>query len=50
MSQLLPYDYVKIDNTISLDKVLKTADENNIGYIVECDLKFPKHLLFLAKC
>ena len=41
MSQLLPYDEVKINNNVSIDEVLKTDDGNDVGYIVECDLKFP---------
>ncbi len=44
MSQLLPYDEVKIDNDISIDKVLETNDDNYVGYIVECDLIFPDEI------
>ena len=35
---------VGLDNDTTLEKILNTADDANIGYIVECDLTFPKHL------
>ena len=44
MSQLLPYKNTKLNNDITLETILNTADNDNIGYIVECDLTFPKHL------
>ena len=44
MVQSLPYDKIKLDNTISIDDVLKTDDNNDVGYIVECDLHFPKEI------
>ena len=40
----LPYDEIKIDNNINIDDVLKTDDDNKIGYIVECDLHIPKDI------
>ena len=44
MSQFLPYDDVKINTEISIDEVLKTSDENETGYVIECDLHFPKNI------
>ena len=43
MTQYLPYDEVKVDNTIHINNVLKT-DNNDVGYIVECGLHFPKEI------
>ena len=44
MVQSLPYDKIKIDNNINIDDVLKTDDNNDVGYIVECDLLIPKEI------
>ena len=44
MVQSLPYDKIKIDNNINIDDVLKTDDNNDVGYIVECDLHLPKEI------
>ena len=44
MSQYLPHRDLIIHNDISLYDVLNTSGENDTGYIVECDLTFPKHL------
>ena len=46
MSQYLPYKDLKFidDEDIDLSKILNTPDDHNHGYIVECDLTFPKHL------
>jgi hypothetical protein len=44
MSQCLPYDDVKIDKDITLVNVLATSDDSDIGYVVECDLRFPVEL------
>jgi hypothetical protein len=44
MSQYLPYDEIKIDNTINIETVLNTPDENETGYVIECDLHFPSHI------
>ena len=35
---------IKLNNDITLETILNTDDEYRIGYIVECDLTFPKHL------
>ena len=29
------------NNNIDIKEVLETADDNDVGYIVECDLTFP---------
>ena len=44
MSQFLPYKDLKFEEEIDLSRILATADESHTGYIVECDLRFPKHL------
>ena len=44
MSQYLPYDGIEINNDITIDEVLETPDDNKWGYIVECDLRFPKEI------
>ncbi len=49
MSEPLPYDEVKINNDISIDDVLKTNDESDTGYIVECDLIYPDEIHDLLK-
>ncbi len=43
MSEVLPYKDVKIDN-VDIQTVLNTPDDNDIGYIVECDITFPDEL------
>jgi len=44
MSQFLPYDDVKINKEITIDEILNTSDENETGYVIECDLHFPSHI------
>ena len=44
MTQYLPYDEIKIDNTIDINNALKTDDNNDVGYIIECDLHFPEEI------
>ena len=44
MSQYLPYENLKINNDVSLEDVLKTADDSDVGYIIECDLHAPKEI------
>ena len=41
MSQLLPSTNIVLDNSITIEEVLNTADDNPFGFIVECDLTFP---------
>ena len=43
MSQLLPYKDLKFSN-ISKEEVLKTSDNNEVGYILEVDLHIPRKL------
>ncbi len=44
MSQYLPYKNIRLNKDIKLEDILKTPDNNDVGYIVECNLQFPKHL------
>ena len=44
MSQPLPYDEIKFDNNIKLEDILNTPDDNDIGYFVEVDLKYPDNI------
>ena len=39
MSQPLPYDEIKFDNTVKLEDILNTPDDSDIGYFIELDLK-----------
>ena len=32
LSQYLPYENLKINNDVSLEDVLKTADDSDVGY------------------
>jgi hypothetical protein len=49
MVQSLPYKHLKINNNITIKDILNTADDSDIGYIVECDLRFPKEIHELLK-
>ena len=42
MSQYLPSGNLKFEDAITLDEILETTDENQTGYIIEVDLRFPK--------
>ena len=50
MSQLLPYDEIEMwhghpDKYLNwLDEILKTPDDNEIGYFLEVDLKYPDNI------
>ena len=44
MSQYLPYDEIKFDNNVSLDDILNTPDDSDIGYFIEVDLIYPDHI------
>ena len=44
MSQPLPYDEIKFDNTIELEDILNTPDDSDIGYLIEVDLKYPDNI------
>ena len=43
MIQLLAYSNLKFNTTIRIDNILRTADDNMIGYYVEVTL-YPKEL------
>ena len=40
MSEPLPYDEVKFDNNVTLEDILNTPDDSDIGYFVEVNLKY----------
>jgi len=44
MSQSLPYKDLEFEEHKKLEAVLETADDAEIGYIVECDISFPVEL------
>ena len=44
MSQYLPYDEIKFDNTVKLEDILKTRDDSDVGYFIEVDLKYPDNI------
>ena len=44
MSQYLPYKNLALNKDIGIDEILKTGDEADVGYIIECDLEFPKEI------
>ena len=43
MSQYLPYDEIKFYN-VTLEDILNTPDDSDIGYFVEVDLKYPDNI------
>ena len=44
ISKFLPYKDLKFESSVELADILKTADDNDIGYIVEVDVHFPIEL------
>ena len=44
MSEPLPYDEIKFDNDVNLEDILNTPNDNDIGYFVEVDLKYPDNI------
>ena len=44
MSQTLLYDEIKFQKDICLQEVLNTPDENEIGYFLKVDLKYPDNI------
>ena len=44
MSQPLPFDEIKFDNTVKLEDILNTPDDSDIGYFIEVDLKYPDNI------
>ena len=44
MSEPLPYDEIKFDNTVKLEDILNTPDDSDIGYFIEADLIYPDNI------
>ena len=44
MSQYLPYDEIKFNNTVKLEDILNTPDDSDIGYFIELDLTYPNDI------
>ena len=44
MTQYLPYDEIKFDNTVKLEDILNTPDDSDIGYFIELDLTYPNKI------
>ena len=44
MSQFLPNGNYKWNNDITLQEILRCGKKSYTGYIIECDLEYPKHL------
>ena len=44
MSQYLPYDEIKFNNTVKLEDILNTPDDSDIGYFIEVDLTYPNNI------
>ena len=44
MIQKLPFQIIGKNNKISLEEILNTKDDNDIGYTVSVNLHYPKHL------
>ena len=44
MSQMLLYDEIKFEKDFCLEELLNTSDDNEIGYILEVDLKYPDNI------
>ena len=44
MSEPLPYDEIKFVNNVSLEDILNTPDDSDIGYFIEADLMYPDNI------
>ena len=44
MSEPLPYDEIKFDNNVTLEDIINTPDDNDIGYFIEVDLIYPDNI------
>ena len=44
MSEYLPYDEIEFDRNVRLEDILNTADDSDIGYFIEVDLKNPDNI------
>ncbi len=49
MSEPLPYGDLKLDTKITLEEVLETVDDADVGYTVEVDITFPSKIHELLK-
>ena len=44
MSQYLPYDEIKFNNNMTLEDIINTPDDNDIGYFIEVNLIYPDNI------
>ena len=44
MQKMTPLGNYKNNSVITLDQILGTLEDSNVGYFVEVDLKYPPHL------
>ena len=44
MQKMMPLGNYKWNSVITLDQILGTPEDSNVGYFVEVDLKYPQHL------
>ena len=44
MSEPLPYNEIKLDNNVTLEDILNTPDDSDIGYFTEVILKYPDNI------
>ena len=44
MSQMLLYDEINLEKDTCLEEILNTLDDNEIGYFLEVDLKYPDNI------
>ena len=44
MQKMMPLGNYKWNSVITLDQILGTLEDSNVGYFVEVDLKYPQHL------
>jgi hypothetical protein len=48
MSQYLPYKNISLNSYITIDQINSildtTPDDNDVGYIIECDLEYPSEI------
>ena len=44
MSQMLSHDEIKFEKDICSEQILNTPDDNEIGYFIEVDLKYPDNI------
>ena len=49
MGEYLLYDEIKFDRNVELEGILNTADDSDLAYFVDVDLKFPDKIKFKTK-